>query len=78
MQRRQHEVTGLGGLDGDLGGFEVTNLTHHDHVRILPQERFQRGRESQPDLGIDVDLVDAREIDFRRGLPPWICCGPRY
>src|SRR5579875_488866 len=68
VQGRENQVTGLGRLDGDLGGLEIANLTDHDDVRILAQERAHRGGERQADLGIDIDLVDAGEIDFRRVL----------
>ena len=68
MQRRQHQVTRLRRLDRDLGRFEVTNLTHHDDVGILTQEGFQRAGKGQAHLGVDVDLVDARQVDFRRVL----------
>ena len=57
----KHKVTGLCGLDRDLGRFEVTNLTDHDDVRILTQERLERRCEGQADFRIDVDLVDARQ-----------------
>jgi len=68
MQRRQYKVTGLCGLDCDFGRLEVTNLTHHDHVRILAQERFECRGKGQAHLRVDVDLVDTREVDFRRVL----------
>ena len=35
---------------------------------ILAQERLQRDREVQPGLVVDVDLVDAGQVDFRRVL----------
>ena len=38
MQRRQHQVAGESGLDGDLGRLEVSNLTDEYDVRILSQE----------------------------------------
>ena len=28
-------VAGLGGFNGDVGGFQVTNLTDHNNIRIL-------------------------------------------
>ena len=66
MQRGQHHVTGLRGLDRDFGGFQVADFADHDHVRILAQEGFERGRECEAGLVVDVDLVDARQLDFRR------------
>ena len=66
MQRGQHEVARLCGLDRDLRGFQVADLTDHDHVRILAQECFQRRCEGQADLRVHVDLVDAGQVDLRR------------
>ena len=62
MQRRQHQVARLRGLDRDLGRLEVADFADHDHVRILAQEGAQRRRERQADLRVDVDLVDARQL----------------
>ncbi|MNT22679.1 hypothetical protein D3C72_1580720 [compost metagenome] len=59
-------MTCLCGLDGDIGRFQVTDFTHHDDVGILPQKRLEGRREGQARLFIDIDLVDAREVDFRR------------
>src|SRR5690606_28292666 len=68
VQRGQHEVSGLRGLDRDLGRLEVADLADHDHVRVLAKERAERRREGQPDLRVDVNLVDPGEVDFRRIL----------
>ena len=68
MQRGEHQVAGLRRLDGDLRGLEVADLADHDDVRVLAQEGAQRRGEGQADLGVDVDLVDARQLDFRRVL----------
>ncbi len=64
VQRRQHEVAGLRGLDRDVGRLRIANLADHDDVRILPQERTQCGREREPGLFGDTDLADAVELDF--------------
>ena len=40
VQRRQHHVAGLRGLDRDVGGLEVADFADHDDVRILAQERL--------------------------------------
>ena len=61
-------MTGLGRLDRDLGGFQVADLAHHDHVRVLAQEGAQRLGKGQACLRIDVHLVDARHVDLRRVL----------
>ena len=41
MEGGEYEVTGQGGLDGDLRGFEVTNLTDENDVWILAEEGAQ-------------------------------------
>src|SRR5690606_32077274 len=68
VRRRKHEVARLRGLDRDLRGLEVSNLADHDDVRVLAQERAQRGGEREPDLRVDVLLVHAREVDLGRVL----------
>ena len=59
-------MTGLRGLDGDFRRLEVADFADHDDVRILAQEGAQRRGEGEADLVVDVDLVDAGQIDFRR------------
>ena len=68
VQRRQHEVARLRRLDRDVRGLEVADFADHDDVRVLAQERPQRDGEREPGLLVDVDLVDAGELDFRRVL----------
>ena len=68
VQRREHEVAGERGLDRDLGGLEVADLADHDDVRVLPQERAQRGREVQADLVVHLHLVDAVQVVLDRIL----------
>jgi hypothetical protein len=52
----------------DFGGFEVADFAHHDHVGILPQEGLERGSEGEAGLVVDVDLIDAGQVDFGRDL----------
>ncbi len=66
MDVRKHEVTGQRRVDRDVGGLLVANLADHDHVGILPQEGAQRAGEGQPDLRLDVDLVDAADLVLDR------------
>src|SRR5512137_275263 len=68
VQRRHHHVARLRCLDRDVRGFEVADLADHDDVRILPQEGPQRVGERKTGLLVDVDLVDARDLDLRRVL----------
>ena len=60
VQRREHEVTGERGLDGDLRGLVVADLTDEYDVRVRTQDRTQRARERQAGLDVRLDLVDPR------------------
>ena len=68
VQGREHEVTGEGGLDGDLGGLVVADLTEQHDVGVRPQDRPQRPGERQPGLGIGLHLVDAGQAVLDRVL----------
>ena len=52
-------MAGQRGLDGDLGGLVVADLTDQHHVGVGTQNRPQRGGEGQTRLGVDLHLVDA-------------------
>jgi len=66
MQCRENQVAGLGRLDGDFGGFQISDFTDHDDIRILAQECSKRRRKGQSHLVVDVDLIDAGQVDFGR------------
>ena len=66
MQGRENHVAGLGGFNGDVGGFQVTNLTDHNNIRVLTQEGSECGSKRQTLFFIDVDLVDARQVNLGR------------
>ncbi len=68
MERGEDEVPGQGGLDGDLGGFEIADLPDHDDIGVLPEERSQGGGEVKADVLVHLDLVDAHEVVFNRIL----------
>ena len=50
VQRGEHEVTGERGLDGELGGGPVPDLTDQHDVRVGAQDRRQHGGEGQAGL----------------------------
>ena len=54
VQRAEHEVAGLGGLDRDRDRLEVAHLADQHDVRILAQRRAQRVLER---VGVRVDLA---------------------
>ena len=61
-------MAGLGGFNGDVGGFQVSDLTDHNNIRILAQEGSECGSKRQTLFLIDVDLVDARQVNLGRIL----------
>ena len=56
----------LCGLEGNVRCFEIADFTDHDDVRILAEESPQRRRKRQSRLFVDIDLVDAGQVDFGR------------
>jgi hypothetical protein len=48
------------------GAFQIADFADHDHVRILSQKSLERSGKGQAHAWVDVDLVDAWQIDFRR------------
>ncbi len=61
VQGGKYQVSGEGGLHGDLPGLEISYLTDHHHVRVLAQDRPQAPREGHIHLGVDLGLTDARQ-----------------
>ncbi len=66
MHRRQHEVAGERRLHGDLRGFRVADLAHHDLVRIVPEDRTQSARKGQSLLLVDRYLQHPGQLVFHR------------
>src|SRR5439155_2649201 len=64
----QYEMAGLRGLDRDVSRFQIADFADHDDIGILAQERAERRGEGESGLLVYVDLIDARELDFRRIL----------
>ena len=62
VQGGDHQVAGQAGLDGDLRGFQVADLTHQDDIRVLAQDGAQGAREAHVDAGVDLGLADAIEV----------------
>ena len=61
-------MTGECRLDGDLRRFEIADLTDHDDVGVLAQERTQRTREVQADPIAHLNLVNAWQVELDRVL----------
>ena len=62
MKRGKHQVSGLSGLQCDLGRFGIANLADHNDVRVLPQDRAEAVGKRQSCLGVDLDLINV--FDF--------------
>jgi hypothetical protein len=63
VQRREHEVPGLGGRHRQRDGLEVAQLADHDDVRILAQRGAQRASEA---VGVAPGVTLVHEAAFRR------------
>src|SRR5262249_54181979 len=62
VQGREHQVAGQRGLDGDLGGLRVADLTDHDDVGVLAHDGAQPAGEGEADRRLHVDLVHPEEL----------------
>src|SRR5260370_27824271 len=47
-------------MNGEIGGFGIAYLADHDDIRVLANERPQRGCKCQSDRGLDLRLVHPR------------------
>ena len=66
VKGREHEMPGLCRLNSDVGGLQITDLAHHQNVRVLAQKSPKRHSKAQARFVLHVDLVDACELDFTR------------
>ena len=66
VQRAEHQVTGQRRLNGVLGRLQVADFADQHHVRVMTQNGPQRTGERQPDLGMDLNLIDAGQLVFDR------------
>ena len=68
MKRRQHQMSGQRGLNGDPSGLEIANFADHDDIGVLPEDRTERMREIETNAGLNLDLVDAGDLVLDRIL----------
>ena len=61
VDRREHEVAGLGGRQRRLDRLLVAHLADQDHVRVLAQDAPQRALERHR-VDADLALVDHRAL----------------
>jgi hypothetical protein len=60
----EHEVAGECRLHGNLRGLLVTDLTHEDHIGILPEHRAENARKGEAGRVVDGRLGDVLEAIF--------------
>src|SRR3954469_17126390 len=66
VNRADHQVAGEAGLNGNRGRFRISNLTDHDHLRVLPHQRTQCDRVRELFRAVDLRLADHREMKLDR------------
>ena len=66
VQGAQNQMPGKRGFDGDVRRLPVAHFPHHDHIRVLPEDRPQGKGKGQPGLLIDPHLVYAAQFVFDR------------
>src|SRR6476646_5157961 len=60
MQRREHEMPGQRGLDRHFRRLEVTDLTHHDDIGILPHECAVAAGATDAETMLHLHLIEGR------------------
>ena len=68
VQRAEHENARQRRAQRELRRLGVADLADHDDVRVLPQQRPDRGREREPGLRPDLRLPDRRDLVLDRIL----------
>ena len=64
MQRAQHQVTGESRVDGDVGGFAVTDFADEDDVGVLTHDGAEARAERHADLFVHLHLAEAGRLVF--------------
>ena len=62
----ENEMACHGRFDGNLRCFMISNFTHHDNIRVLPQKWSQSGGKRHSHFVLDMDLIDSFEVEFHR------------
>ena len=63
VEGAEDEVTGFGGGDGELDGFEVAHFTDHDDVGVFAKGASESGCEASG-MGVDFALGDVALVGF--------------
>ena len=68
MEGGKNQMAGHCSLDGDFRGVDITDLPHHDDVRILPEEGFEGGGKGHAHIFFDRNLVNPLKVELHRVL----------
>ena len=68
MDGRENKVTCQGGLDGDLRGFLVADLSDHDLIRVVTKHRAKAAGKRQTLFFVDGNLHDSLQLVLDRVL----------
>ena len=66
MQRRENQMTGLGGFQCDAHGFQVAHFADQHDVRVLSQDCSQLHGESRTDGFVHRNVVHAVDYVLHR------------
>ena len=66
MKGTENQMAGQRGLDCILGRFEVTNFPDKDNIGVVTQDGAEACVERQPNLGMNLNLINAVELVFNR------------
>jgi hypothetical protein len=64
VEGREDEMAGLGGADGDFGGFDVADFADEDDIGVMAEDAAEAGGEGEADVFAGLDLGDALELVF--------------
>src|SRR5690606_27828034 len=68
VQSGKHKMTGQSRLHCNFGGLQISNLTDHDHVWILPQNRPERPCDTETDITVHLHLGQVRHLNLNWAL----------
>ena len=62
MKSGEYKVPGQRGLDGYLRCLLVPDLSDHDYIGVVAQNRTQGSRKCQADFALHLNLVDTLKL----------------
>jgi len=66
VKRAQHQVAGESSVDGDVGGFTVTDFADEDDVGVLTDNGAEARAERHADLFVHLHLAETSRLVFDR------------